>query len=162
MASACLSVQADVEELRVTRSGLTFDGAGALPIAGDTEMTKSFDVDGPLLDVPDNVKPDLHAVNANITLQSGADDLSFLHRLVITVENSANPGVSRTLISYEKAADATVGRSLDLPVLDGTSALSELTSTSTSYALTAGGVLPKQSWTVDVSVTYRGQLSFEP
>ena len=161
--SACVSIEADVQELSVTRNGITFDAAPTLASQTEGSVTQSFTVNGPLLELPNSIKSDVYATNTKLSLRKGAPDLSFLHTLLITVEPTDNPSsTSRTLLSYERADNAVVGQSLEIPVQDSTSALSELTADSVSYNLTAAGTLPTEVWALDITVFYRGKFTVEP
>ncbi|MBN1612191.1 MAG: hypothetical protein JW940_36505 [Polyangiaceae bacterium] len=185
--AACVSAQAEIPSLELTRENLTFPAAAteladeleSMPEDARTNLalaaapddyhfpTVSFSYDRIPMARPPGVSSDVQAKEVTVAAHKGTDDLSFVRRIRLTVtrlgEDREEPEV---LIDYSssKASSKPIGRSLTTPVLGAQRSIDPWQTESSVYELDIWGdleELPARPWTVDVSVVFGGSVSFE-
>jgi hypothetical protein len=160
-ASGCLSVDAEVPEMQVKRHDLVFEGVPETPGVA-AAVTETFTHRHSPLWVPDGIQSEIRATEVTLEARQGTPELSFIEGLLLVTsadeQGSAEPEV---VLAYERAEQVRVGQVLSMPARSTTN-LAELWQTdATHYELTVWGMLPAQSWSVDVTVTFSGSFSYE-
>jgi hypothetical protein len=155
----CVRVNADVPEVEVTRENLTFQ---ALPdvVPTETEITvkQSFAYDQSPVDLPNSITTNMRATEVTVTVRHGATDLSFVHFLTLTL---SKPGsATQTIIDYARSNTQPVGASITVPVQGSEDALNPWEAQDSTFEVTATGTLPRQAWSIDVTVKFSGSFSY--
>jgi hypothetical protein len=155
------SARADIPEVVVTQSDVVFEGvprlAGLVPIG---EISATFDhPDG--FSFPEYFNPELYPVEMKVAGRGDMQDLSFIRRLELTLgSRSEDAPADLVVATYERTADGTVGRELDVDTDRQADVLEYWGIQSAYYNITLwGDDLPVDSWSVDVTVEFTGQLS---
>lgn len=155
------SAQADIPEVVMTRSDVSFDGVPRLPGVSGMTNTVSTTFDHPKgFDLPAFFNPELYALSANITGLGDMRDLSFVEGITLTLSSHAEDGPPpRVMATYERTPGGAVGRVVQLDT-DGDSDVLDFWGTESAfYDVTVWGVLPEQAWAIDVNVAFTGSLS---
>ena len=187
LTGACVSAQAQIPDLELTRENLTFPAVPAeltdqleslpedtrtgygLTVAGDEYHfpTVSFSCDRIPIARPPGASSDMRAKEVTIAAHKGTHDLSFVRRIRLTVtqlgEEREEPEV---VIDYSRprASSEPIGRSVTTAVLGSQRSIDPWQTESSVYELDIWGdleQLPDKPWAVDVSVVLNGSVSFE-
>lgn len=157
-ATGCtLSVEADVPDVQITQSGLSFAG---VPVAvGDASMTKSYSQQHSKLDLPAQLDTQVKTLAVTLTVTSGVTDVSFIHSMSISMSADANsdPIVIGT---YDPAAGSAVGDQLKLTTLNPVNILDAWKTDTATFTLQIAGTLPTSDWTADVSIDLSGSAKY--
>jgi|SRR5580698_4934276 hypothetical protein len=152
-----LSVEADVPDVQITQSGLTFEGVAAA--MGDASMTKSYSQQHSQLDLPSQLDTQVRTLAVTLTATSGVTDLSFIK--FMSVSMSADADSAPTVIgSYEPATGAAVGNQLKLTTLNPVNILDAWKTDTATFTLQLAGTLPTSDWTGDISIDLSGSAKF--
>jgi hypothetical protein len=152
-----LSVEADVPDVQITQSGLTFEGVAAA--MGDASMTKSYSQQHSQLDLPSQLDTQVRTLAVTLTATSGVTDLSFIK--FMSVSMSADADSAPTVIgSYEPATGAAVGNQLKLTTLNPVNILDAWKTDTATFTLQLAGTLPTSDWTGQVSIDLSGSAKY--
>jgi hypothetical protein len=159
---ACVSVEADVDEMQVTRHALSFEGTTPGLPEVHSSVEGGFSHPRFPLDVPDGFAADIRATRVGLLPTEGSPDLDFIQALELTLSKEGQSSEAITLLSYRRPAGIPAERDLVMPVHDSPN-VADLWKTSQSvYALTVVGVLPEKTWAIDVTVSFTAQFDYQP
>ncbi|HEY4183976.1 MAG TPA: hypothetical protein VGP07_02865 [Polyangia bacterium] len=156
-----LSVEADVPDVEVTQHGIAVVGVPTA-ISGGNDMSTnlSFTQSLPDLNLPADLGSTVKAVKVDLVAKSGVDNFDFLKSLRITM-TPAGSTVPTELINYQKADGATVGNKLSIDSLNPVNILDQWKANKAVFNIEVEGKLPSQTWTMDMSVHFAGQVSYK-
>lgn len=161
LASAGCSASADIPEVVVTQTGISFDGVPRVP--GVTDVTTSLETqfDHPAgMDLPEFLDPELHPLSAEVIAQDGMEDLSFIETLKLTLTSrSPDAPPPRVMATYTRPANGRVGKTIALKTDRDSDVLKYWGKEGAFYDLAVSGILPRDHWAVDVSFSFSGHLS---
>jgi hypothetical protein len=154
------SASADIPEVVVTQSDITFVGVPHIP-GFDVPNTVTTSFDHPEgLSLPDSLNPQLHALSGTITARGEMQDLSFLEGLTLTIASRAEGAPAPQVVaSYARPSSVVPGPIVRL-VTEGDADMLDYWSTKNAfYEVKLWGNLPQQDWAIDVSVSFAGEIS---
>jgi hypothetical protein len=182
LSGACVSAQADIPALELTRQNLTFPGVPAeldsVPVDTRTSLarkaaeddyhfpTVSFSYDRIPIPRPPGVSSDVVAKEVTITARDGIEDLSFVRRIRLRVTRLGEDREEPEVVIDTSSPGATTepfGRSLTTPVLGAQRSIDPWQTESSVYELDLWGDVeeaPALPWAIDVSVVFGGSVSF--
>jgi hypothetical protein len=155
-----MSVDAEFPQVDVVRN-LSFDGIPAN--AGESLVTKSYDVVYKDLNLPKELRSEFHPTDAVLVAGDGTTDLSFIRKLTLTRNSDAKdetPG-QNTVIDYERTGDALVGSELHAPCNESVD-ISQSSAEKTTFTLRMTGVMPEHRWSAGLTVHFHGHVRFKP
>lgn len=154
------SAKADIPEVVVTESDIAFDGVPLVPGFTDQDATLETQFDHPDgVDLPTSLNPKLYTLSAKVIARGDMQDLSFLKTINLQIASRANNPPPAVVASYQRAASGTVGKEIDLDIDSSADVLDYWNTKSAYYTVRISGLLPQDSWAIDVTVSFAGQLS---
>jgi hypothetical protein len=155
------SAEAEIPEVVVTRSGVAFEGVPYVPGITDVSQTVSTTFEHPAdFELPSGLNPELHPVSASISGNGDMQDLSFLEGLTVTLASRApNAPPPHVVASYERTRTSGVGRIVQLETDNDSDVLSYWDTKEAFYEVSLWGVMPSESWAIDVTFSFEGRLS---
>jgi len=154
----CIQAKAEVPEVEITRQNIQVPATpAAVPDGTIVTLKKQFQYDQAPVSLPDNVTIDVRATEITISLRKGPADLSFVHEASLTVFKSGS--AAETVASYKSSAQPA-GRFVTVPMQGDPKLLDPWLIEDSTFELKLVGALPKQEWSVDVSIKYSGSLSY--
>jgi len=154
----CIQAKADVPDVEVTRQNIQVPATpAAVPDGTIVTLEKQFQYDQAPVSLPDNVTLDLRATELTIRLRKGPADLSFVHEASLTVSKSG--GAVETVATY-KSSSQPAGSFVTVPAQGDPKLLDPWSVADATFVLKLVGELPKQQWSVDLSINYSGSLSY--
>ncbi len=161
-AVGCVSVEADVQDVVVTRQGLEISGSMMPVDLGEQEITVRFDHPYEGVDLPAGVNSELRPTGVMLTAASGVSDFSFLRAFSVTIGSTAPEAPPPAVVfEYQSQGDGPVGHSIDISPARSPNVLDYWETTGAYYELTVRGDLPELLWAVDVAIEFSGKLSVE-
>jgi hypothetical protein len=154
-----LDVEANVDEVCVTYSGLSIPG---VPIGSGT-VSQSFPVTdlGQIQDLT-KYNAQLQFVKAEVRPVSGVSDLSFVQAAHVSIASGAPSSTLPTIDVYDCDGDCDgASGALTVPATNGNSAVAYVESGSVIVDLEVTGTLPTADWTVDVDVCFSGHAAYK-
>ncbi len=185
--AGCMSAQADFEDVQLTRKNLVFLGVPAtltedIPSgASDTLRAEysvanqggdyalppqSFTYSDAATHLPDGTQASLTLKSVILTARGQQRDLSFLHKVTLTVASpDVDDGRPRAIIDYTSASptEGTNG-TVTLPIVGSEITIDPWKMKSSVFELSLWGQLnqlPRESWAVDVTLTLSGDVEFK-
>ena len=159
--TACVSADAEVEEMQVTQHGLVFDGT-RLASGQTVSATQSFTHEHSPLNLPAGVDSDIRVTEVTLTAGQGTDDLSFIEGLFVVLKTSPQDSEqSHVILSYERQGEQSVGRVLSVPTQYQPNLADAWRTNAGVYELTVWGKLPERAWSVDVTIAFTGSFSYD-
>ena len=155
-----LSVQADVPEVQVTEHDIAFAGVPNAGLLGDLSMGMSFTQERPGLSLPAALDSTVQEVKVELRAKTGIPDFSFLRALRVTMTPKDSTAAPVELVSYEKTDGSVAGTTLTIPSKNPVNILDQWKADSAIFSFEVAGTLPEQDWTIDMSVFFKGQLSY--
>lgn len=160
MSAMGCSASADIPEVVVTESDIAFDGVPLIPGVTDQETTLETSFDHPDgVDLPTSLNPKLHALSAKVTARGDMQDLSFLDTLSLQIASHTNTPAPAIVASYQRKGSGTVGKEIDMDIDSNADVLDYWNTKKAYYTVKLYGVLPQDSWAIDVTVSFAGELS---
>jgi hypothetical protein len=156
-----LSVQADVPDVQVTEHDIAFAGVPNAGLLGDLSMGMSFTQERPGLSLPTALDSTVEAVKVELRAKTGIQDFSFLRALRVTMTPKDSTAAPVELVNYEKAEGSVSGTTLTIPSKNPVNILDQWKADSAIFSFEVAGTLPEQAWTIDMSVFFKGQLSYK-
>ncbi len=177
----CVSVQADIEDVQITRKNIVMPGApgdvpaGAAsgnsdpqyPIAGSAEdyalPPQHFSYSDALTQLPEGVRTSL---TLKYVVVAAPRDLSFLRKIALTVATpDSDAGKPRTLFEYSpNGSDSASNGVLNIPISGPEITIDPTKIHASDYELSTWGRLedlPREPWAVDVTLTLSGTADFD-
>ena len=157
--SGCVSVEAELSEVEVTRQGLEMDGSVVPLELGEVALTTSFDHPYEGFEIPENVRSELRPTGASLRAGAAVADLSFLSGFEVVIgsrDPSAPPPA--VVFEYRRVGADAVGPLIEVVPVDRPNVLDYWKTGAAYYELTVIGELPEEKWSVDVSVQFSGQV----
>ncbi len=161
LSSAACSASADIPEVKVTQSDVSFDGVPRVPGITDVTTTLQTQFDHPKgLGLPDMLDPELYPLAAQVQAGDGMDSLAFIQEIKLTLASRA-PGAPPPAVvaSYQRTGSAAPGKTIKLKTDTDSDVLSYWETKDAYYDLEVSGILPENNWAVDVIVSFSGSLS---
>jgi hypothetical protein len=158
------SASAELPEIVVTRSDVTFEGVPVVPGITDVTQTISTTFEHPSdFELPADLNPELHPLSASVSGRGDMQDLSFLEGVRVTLSSHA-PGAppARTLAYYERPSSGTIGRVVELQTNSDSDVMTYWDTKQAYYDVTLWGILPSEDWAIDVSFAFSGKISVSP
>ena len=160
LAGCALSAEASAPDIEVTERNLAVAGIPMAGRLGEVATQLSFMENLPSIDLPSAVDTSVKAVALTLTAKQGITDLSFLHDLKVVMSPTSGTAAPVELINYQKAGSAVVGNVLVIPSQNPANILEQWKAKSAAFTVEVSGVLPEQSWMVDLSVRFSGDFSY--
>ena len=161
LAGVGCSASADIPEVVVTQTGVSFDGVPR--VVGLTDVTTSLETqfDHPSgMELPEFLDPELHPLSAQVTGTGGMTDLSFIESLTLTLTSrSPDAPPPRVMASYVRPSAGAIGKTISLRTDRDSDVLAYWGKEGAFYDLAVSGILPQDNWAVDVSFSFSGHLS---
>jgi hypothetical protein len=154
--SRCVDVDGELARVTVTREALTFQGVPRGTTGVASNVSQSI-VQSPS-DVPDVVELDLRPMLLTLTLQSGADDLSFLTDLEIYLSCASDSNLPMLLLFEFHGQVPPLQRYLTMMPERQPNLVDYWECGGARYELAAIGALPPGNWTVTVEFELRGDF----
>ncbi len=155
-----LKVEVSFDEAHITYKGLEVPG---VPADAGRHLVRSFVADelatlegfDEVLDVGGT----LELVGAQLVAVSGIADFSFIDRVNVIVA-SGHPDATLPAIPFFTCDGdcAPVGTALAIPPAAQVNALAYIKTGSLLVEIEVDGALPTEDWTVDIDLTFKGQL----
>jgi len=154
----CIQAKADVPEVEITRQDIEVPATpAAVPDGTVVTLEKQFQCNEAPVSLPNSVTMDVRATEITITLRKGPADLSFVHEATLTVSKSG--GAAQTVATF-KSNGHLVGNSVTAPVQGDPTLLDPWSVADSTFVLKLVGELPKQVWSVDLSIKCSGSVSY--
>lgn len=160
-ASVGCSASADIPEVKVTQSDVTFDGVPRVPGLTDVTTTLQTQFDHPKgLGLPDMLDPELYPLAAQVQARGSMESLAFIQELKLTLASRAAGAPPPAVVaSYRRTGNAASGKTLTLQTDGDSDVLSYWETKDAFYDLEVSGILPEDNWAVDVVFSFSGKLS---
>ena len=155
------SASADIPEVVVTRSDIEFQGVPVVPGITDVTQTLNTSFDHPSdIELPDGLNPELRPLSVSVSGHGDMNDLSFLEGLEVTLSSRA-PGAPEpdVLAYYERPASGEAGRVVNLQTNKKSDVLSYWDTKQAYYDVRIWGILPSETWAIDVTFAFSGSIS---
>lgn len=161
LASVACSASADIPEVKVTQSDVTFDGVPRVPGLTDVTTTLQTQFDHPKgLGLPDMLDPELYPLAAQVQARDGMDNLAFIQEIKLTLASRADDAPPPIVVaSYRRTGSTASGRKIELQTDSDSDVLSYWETKNAFYDLEVSGILPENNWAVDVVFSFSGKLS---
>jgi hypothetical protein len=161
LASLGCSASADLPEVRVTQSGVSFDGVPRFPGVTDVTTTLETEFDHPKdATLPEMLDPELYPLSGQVLARGSMQDLSFIQELKLTLASrAADAPPPRVVASYKQSGSKRAGKVIDLKTENDSDVIQYWDTKNAFYDLEISGVLPEDAWAVDVVVSFSGKLS---
>jgi hypothetical protein len=159
LSQGCVQANADIPDMEVTRENLAIQPASSsIPAGMESTIVQQFTYEKSPSKLPKSMTSDLHAIEVTITIKRGAKDLSFIHAAKLTVTEAG--GKPESVLEYQPGSHQAVGSSITLPLLSAPDSLNPWSVDSSTFELTITGILPRQAWYLDVTLSYAGSVSY--
>lgn len=153
-----LEVNADVEEVCLTYTGVQVDGQ---PGVADLHKSVVFDDLGAVHELANN-DADVRFVRAAVTARSGIPDFGFVHAAKVTIASGEPDALFPPLVLYQCNGDcAASASSLEMPADVQENAIDYMRGDSVLVDLVFTGELPGNAWSMDIDVCLNGHLSYQ-
>ena len=158
LTSGCIQAKAEVPDVEVTRQDIQVPATpAAVPDGTIVTLERQFQYDQAPVSLPDNVTLDVRATELTISLRKGPANLSFVHEASLTVSKSG--GAAETVATY-KIGSQPAGSFVTVPAQGDPKLLDPWSVAYATFVLKLVGELPKQEWSVDLTINYSGSLSY--
>jgi hypothetical protein len=159
LASGCSpSFEADLPDVEITQRGLKIAGVPEAALVGDVSVASAFTLSASTVPWAKRLNAEVRVHQVAIAASDERSDLGIIAFARVTAANPAIPGSAAELLSYartENPSGSAIEVSLPTPV-DITSLWS---SNQVLVELQVAGQLPKQDWTVDVTLSLSGRIT---
>lgn len=161
LASVACSASADIPEVKVTQSDVAFDGVPRVPGLTDVTTTLQTQFDHPKgLGLPDMLDPELYPLAAQVQARGSMESLGFIQEIKLTIASRADDAPPPVVVaSYRRNGSSASGKSIQLKTDSDSDVLAYWETKDAFYDLEVSGVLPEDSWAVDVIFSFSGKLS---
>jgi hypothetical protein len=155
------SASADIPEVVVTRSDVEFAAVPVIPGYTDVSQELSTSFDHPSdFELPDGLNPQLRPLSASVSGTGDMQDLSFLEGLEVTLASRAEGAPEPYVLAYyERPANGQAGRVVRLQTNKRSDVLSYWDTKEAYYDVRIWGVLPPETWAIDVTFAFSGSIS---
>jgi hypothetical protein len=158
-AAGCgVSVEAEVPDVEVTQTDLSFQGVPLAALIGDVSVSQTFSQKHKKLDLPSGLNSEVKALGVSVTAKSGIKDFSFIHNLRLTMSDDVHPPV--TLIDYQQDPNVPPSAVLDMKSANPANTFEQWKSDSANFTVQVAGTLPTDDWKVDVSIHFGGSFKY--
>lgn len=158
LTSGCIQAKAEVPEIEITRQNIQVPATpAAVPDGTVVTLEKQFQCDEAPVTLPDSVTMDVRATEITISLRKGPANLSFVHEASLTVSKAG--GVAETVATYKRSSQGAESF-VTVPVQGDSKFLDPWSAADSTFVLKLVGELPKQEWSVDLSIKFSGSLSY--
>jgi hypothetical protein len=188
LSASCVSAQADIPEIEVTRQNLTFQGVPAstptevpaglteeqraalgLPAPGEPIHlpTLSFTYSRVAVDLPTGLSSRMHVREVTVRASSESTSLAFIKKLQLTAARRETPDVVQTVLEYPpvgSTATAPLEHEVTIPVQGDLGTIDPWKPDTVTYYLDVWADLatvPRSAWAVDVILQLDGSVKFE-
>ena len=159
LSGACMSVEAEAPDIEITQADVHFNG---IPFGSDLpKMKKSFTGKHPALDLPSNLTAEVRAVEVILKAKSGITDFDFLSSIRVTMQDDAKKNEPVELLHYQKVEGAAPTAVLQMPSGNPANVIEQWKSEAAEFSLDLEGTLPEKDWTVDVTLSFAGKVSWK-
>lgn len=154
------SARADIPEVVVEQTDVSFEGVPELPGLGSVTSTVSTSFNHPRgYKLPDLFESELYPRSATITGRGDMQDLSFIEGVTLKLASRAEGAPPPIVVaSYERDA-MPAGRAIDLETSTETDVLEYWTTKSAYYEVELWGTLPEADWAVDITASFAGEIA---
>lgn len=160
LTGCALSAEASAPDIEITEHNIAVTGIPMAGRVGEVATQLSFMENLPSIDLPASVDSSVKAVGVTLTAKQGVTDLAFLHSLRVVMAPTTGTAAPVELITYEKSGSAAVGTVLAIPSQNPANILDEWKAKTAEFTVEVSGVLPEQSWMIDLSVHFAGDFSY--
>jgi hypothetical protein len=155
------SASANIPEVKVTQSDVTFDGVPRVPGLTDVTTTLQTQFDHPKgLGLPDMLDPELYPLAAQVQARGTMENLAFIQEIKLTLASRAAGAPPPAVVAnYRRTGNAASGKLIKLQTDSDADVLSYWETKDAFYDLEVSGILPEDNWAVDVVFSFSGSLS---
>ncbi|MEY4544362.1 MAG: hypothetical protein RL685_557 [Pseudomonadota bacterium] len=155
------SASADIPEVKVTQSDVTFDGVPRVPGLTDVTTTLQTQFDHPKgLGLPDMLDPELYPLAAQVQALGSMENLAFIQEIKLTLASRAAGAPPPAVVAnYRRTGSTAAGKLIQLQTDGDADVLAYWETKDAFYDLEVSGILPENNWAVDVVFSFSGSLS---
>jgi hypothetical protein len=160
-AGGCAQVEAEVPAVEVTQKGVAFYGVTGAPAAGEVSGTQSFTLSSDNLSWIKDLNSKVYLTEIDLQATSGVADLGFIHYARVTMADADAPGTAIELVDYTQPDNYTPNPVLAAKTPYPIDLGLVWTAKRILITMTVAGVLPEQSWAVDVTLHLSGKITYK-
>ncbi len=160
LVGACSPIEVDANNVEVTQHGVHFDAAPPVVANVVLSVSQSFELDSAKVTWAKDLNAEVHVTHIHLHAVSGVPNLDFIRAANLAMSDVSKSQAPITVASYQRSAGA--GSSSDLEVgnpqpVDVTAAWS---GDRVRIDVGVTGSLPTTAWTIDVTLSLTGQISY--
>jgi hypothetical protein len=167
--TGCVSVDAEVPEVTVTKRDLGFD---ALPIEGLpaqalVELMKERTIEippftfehGPI-EFPEGFSSNLRTVGVQLVTNRGIKDFSFVRKMDVSISDGKNPPLN--VASFDRDnGDTTLTNVLAFKTINAQDTMGLWQTDAITFSMSLTGTPPMEAWSMDVVARFTGEMAFD-
>jgi hypothetical protein len=153
------SFEADLPDVEITQHGLKMAGVPAAVVVGDTSVTSPFTFSSSTRTKCMNSQIFVH--HLTITARDGLFNLDFIKFARVTVATLASPDNTTAIMDYARSADAPSSSAIEVSLPAPIDVTSLWSAGQAVIELQVAGQLPEQDWTVDVTLSLSGNITYK-
>jgi hypothetical protein len=159
LASGCSpSFEADVPEIDITQRGVKIAGVPGAALVGDTSVTTSFTYS--LSAGAKRMNSDVRVHRITIAVSGSVPNLDFVALARVTAANPASPESTTELLNYARSETAPSSSDIDASMATPIDITPLWSADKAVIELQMAGQLPEQDWTVDVTLSLSGKITY--
>lgn len=165
LATSACSAHGDIPNITVTESDLQFQGIPEVLSELDDTPTLTTRFEHPSdFDLPEFLNPELRVTRANMRVEDGVSDLSFVRNLRLVLGSDSPDAPPRVVMAeYQRLAGARVGTTIEASPDRNVDVIQHWETGEAYYELTlSGDGMPSRDWTVAVTVQFSGSIDVSP
>ena len=152
------SFEADVPEVDITQRGVKIAGVSGAALAGDTSVTTSFTYS--LSAWAKRMNSDVRVHHVTIAASGSVPNLDFVALARVTAANPASPESTTELLNYDRSEVASPNSDIEVSMPAPIDITTLWSADKAVIELQMAGQLPEQDWTVDVTLTLSGKITY--
>ena len=152
------SFEADMPEIDITQRGVKIAGVPQAALAGDTSVTTSFTYS--LSAWAKRLNSDVCVHHLTIAASGSVPNLDFIKLARVTAANPARAESTTELLNYDRSQAAPSSSDIDASMATPIDITSIWSADKAVIELDMAGQLPEQDWTVDVTLSLSGRITY--
>ena len=155
------SFEVDLPDVEITQHGVKMAGVPETAQVGDASVTSSFTFSSSTTAWAKRMNSAVFVHQVTIAASTGLADLDFIESARVTLAAPASSGSTIDLVNYDRSEDAPSNSSIEVTMLAPIDITSLWSADQMVIELQVAGQLPGQDWTVDVTLTLSGNITYE-
>jgi hypothetical protein len=162
MSSGCsFSFDADLPEVEITQRGLTVPGVPQTTAASDLSVTSSFTLSSSDTAWAKDMNSDVLVHQVKIVASGSLPNLDFIQLARMTVAAPSISGAATDIMDYERGEEAPSSSVIEVSMSAPVDITTPWSADNTIIEVQIAGQLPGQDWTVDVTLTLSGKITYK-